>query len=190
MHRHLILPLLGVVIGASATAPTAPASTTAFATSSISRPQADARPTGFETPRFGAEGIRTVSANPEGATGPQGMAAAPGCAQSAPLFRSHMPRLVAWQPGAPAAWKLQNVAQVKGRPEGPTGRQGRPQAGRQQAERQQAGRAQPGHQAEAEAQVEDPATAPAMHQALHLCVVDRFSPSQPLGGASRALYRL
>ncbi|MCQ4160949.1 hypothetical protein NON00_13525 [Roseomonas sp. GC11] len=82
----------------------------------------------------------------------QGLADAPGCAESAPLFRSAMPRLVGWQPVS----------------------------GKQTVE----GKATP-----------SPAPAPpapafAMHQALHLCVVDRFSPSRPLGGAARAVHRL
>ncbi|MFC4167551.1 hypothetical protein [Teichococcus aestuarii] len=76
----------------------------------------------------------------------QGLAAAPGCAESAPLFRSNMPRFVRWQPAAA-----------------------------------EAGEAVP------EAAEEIP---PAMHQALHLCVVEKFQPRRPFGGASKALYRL
>ncbi|WP_419898359.1 hypothetical protein [Roseomonas sp. USHLN139] len=166
MHRNLILPLLGlVVIGASATAPTAPASSTDHQIHADGLPRAGVRPTGLPSPRFEAAGIQTIAARPE-----NGLAQAPGCAQSAPLFRSHMPRLVAWQgqdrPLRQDATPLR-VSQAKGQPEGSTDRQGRPLP-----------------------DAEDPATTPAMHQAVHLCVVDRFSPQQPLGGASRAVYRL
>ncbi|WP_207553508.1 hypothetical protein, partial [Teichococcus deserti] len=140
------------------------------------------------SPRFEAAGIQTIATRPE-----NGLAQAPGCAQSAPLFRSHMPRLVAWQ-GARQPQRLDvsplHVSQAKGRPEGPTDRQGRPLPGN---------RFQPGTPGQGADRgippalppgAEDPATTPAMHQAVHLCVVDRFSPQQPLGGASRAVYRL
>ncbi|WP_200845175.1 hypothetical protein, partial [Roseomonas sp. 18066] len=130
-------------------------------------------PTGLPSPRFEAAGIQTIAAGPE-----NGLAQAPGCSQSAPLFRSTMPRLVAWQ-GAPL--RGQAVGQTKGRPEGPTDSQGRPLPGPG---------AQNGIPPALPPGAADPATTPAMHQAVHLCLVERFSPRQPLGGASRAVYRL
>lgn len=39
-----------------------------------------------------------------------------------------------------------------------------------------------------EAAPEEPV--PAMHQALHLCVVEQFQPGRPFTGASKAIYRL
>lgn len=86
-----------------------------------------------------------------------GMASAPGCAQSAPLFRSAMPHFVSWQEA---------------------------KAPKPDSTPQRAPGTAPGAAPFIEPQE------PAMHQALHLCVVDRFAPSRPLGGASRAVYRL
>jgi hypothetical protein len=76
----------------------------------------------------------------------QGMAETPGCAQSAPLFRSVMPSRIAWHAAGDKA---------------------------------------PADAAPAEAEPE-----PAMHQALHLCVVETFNPRRAFSGASKAVYRL
>ncbi|PHK95083.1 hypothetical protein CR162_10050 [Pseudoroseomonas rhizosphaerae] len=81
------------------------------------------------------------------------MPAAPGCAESAPLFRSHMPRLIGWRPVDTELPRAE-----PGLPPGPEAESGE--------------------------------VPPAMHQALHLCVVERFQPRRPFGGASKALYRL
>jgi len=42
---------------------------------------------------------------------------------------------------------------------------------------------------EPQAEAEDP-PAPAMHQALHLCAVERFDPRRPFSGANKAVYHL
>jgi len=73
------------------------------------------------------------------------LAAAPGCADIAPLFRSYMPSRVAWRPAAA------------------------PQAGEDAA---------------------PDGLAPAMHQAMHLCAVERFDPRRPFSGARSAVYHL
>jgi hypothetical protein len=86
----------------------------------------------------------------------QGLSGTPGCAESAPLFRSHMPRLVGWRPAGQHADQKAPQAMPEAEPEAPEA---------------------------AEVQ-------PAMHQALHLCVVEKFTPRLPFGGASNALYRL
>ena len=89
-----------------------------------------------------ASALQRVSLEPD-------LAAAPGCADIAPLFRSFMPSRVAYDPaGAPPA------------------AQG------------QAPRAAP----------ED--LAPAMHQAMQLCAVERFDPRRPFSGARSAVYHL
>lgn len=93
-------------------------------------------------------GFQPVSLN-------QGLATAPGCAETAPLFRSNMPSRIAYSP----------VAEQR------TG------------EQREAARGQ------AEAEAEEP-PAPAMHQALHLCVVERFDPRKPFSGARSAVYHL
>lgn len=91
---------------------------------------------------FPAAGLQRVSLG-------QGMAEVTGCSDSAPLFRSHMPRLVGWE--------------------------------------QEASKAPLALPAE---DVETEEVPPAMHQALHLCVVEKFQPQRPFNGASKALYRL
>lgn len=57
----------------------------------------------------------------------------------------------------------------------------RPSAG------QPAGEAAP---AEAEGTETGEPPAPAMHQAMHLCVVERFDPKKPFSGARSAVYHL
>lgn len=105
------------------------------------------RATASVQPSGQSPGLQRVALKPA-ALG-QGLPAAPGCAESAPLFRSHMPRLIGWRPV--------------------------------EAE-------MPQQAPEAAPEAEE--VQPAMHQALHLCVVERFQPQRPFGGASKALYRL
>lgn len=83
----------------------------------------------------------------------QGMAENPGCAQTAPLFRSMMPSRVAWRPAG------QNNATDA-----------------------------PEEELASEDLAAEPE--PAMHQALHLCAVERFNPRRPFSGASKAVWHL